>query len=118
LLRENQKKSPYILQSENNNYEWATFALINVLDVLSTLDGLEYSCITEDNPLFRNNKKPHRDHLLIHKLLIVPLIVYPQSHYWTKNDIQAVNVLVGSAVINNRRTIAEAKQFSNCPKIN
>jgi len=48
----------------------------------------------------------------------MPLIILPQSHYWTKGDIQAVNVLVGSAVINNRKTIAEAREFSNCPKIN
>ena len=117
-LKERKNELQFTLQSENINYQWATFAIINLLDVISTLEGLEYNCIYEGNPLFKNNRRPHRDALLIHKLIFVPLIVYPQSHYWSDNDIQAVNVFVGNTVIENQRIRNKAKSRSDCQKIN
>ena len=74
MLKENPRKLQYTHQPNISKQIWFTWYLVNVLDVYSTIQGLKYSCITEANPTLP--KVPHRDHLIIHKTLLLSLVYY------------------------------------------
>ena len=111
-LNENQKKSLYTLQSDVNNYYWATFYLLNVLDVYSSLKGLEYSCVVEVNPLLP--ERPHKDHLILHKAITVPAIF--NSRTFDNDEVMLMNIFMTHVIIENYKVIEEVKSRPNCIK--
>ena len=77
--KEKAKKSQYTLHFELSDppgtAEWATFILFQALDVYSTLQGLEYDCVIEANPIY--GPKPSASRLILTKLgLITPAVQY------------------------------------------
>ena len=124
MLKENQKRLQFTPQYRNKNI-WAAWYFINALDVHSTLKGLKYSCISEANPTLP--PVPHRDHLIIHKALLLSTIFNPNaqiglrpdsySQSWRDSDIAVLNMMVGFAVINNQELTNKVKKYPNtCPK--
>ena len=94
---------------------WFAWYLVNVLDIYSTVKGLKYSCIYEANPTLPN--VPHRDHLIIHKALLLSTIFNPDLKYWSDSTINALSFTIGLAVVNNTKIINEVKNNPNtCPK--
>jgi len=115
LLKENPRKLQYTHQPDISKQIWFTWYLVNVLDVYSTIQGLKYSCITEANPTLP--KVPHRDHLIIHKTLLLSTVFNPYINYWGDTQINMLNFSIGLAVINNTKLTNEAKNNPNtCSK--
>jgi hypothetical protein len=115
LLKENPRKLQYTHQSDISKQIWYTWYLVNALDVYSTIQGLKYSCITEANPTLP--KVPHRDHLIIHKTLLLSTVFNPYINYWSETQINMLNFSIGLAVINNIKLTNKAKNNPNtCPK--
>ena len=122
MLKENPRRSQFTLQYRDKNV-WAAWYLVNVLDVYTTIKGLKYSCIYEANPTLPS--VPHRDHLIIHKTLLLSTVfnpdsrigLRPDSQAWRDSDITTLNILIGLAVINNQKLTNKAKSTPNtCPK--
>ena len=115
MLKENQKRLSYTHQSNRNKEVWAAWYLVNTLDVYSTIQGLKYSCIEEANPTLP--LVPHRDHLIIHKTLLLSTVFNPKGEVWSDTDITLLNMIIGLAVINNTKIVNKAKNNPNtCPK--
>ena len=93
---------------------WATWYFLNALDIHSTLKGLKYSCIYEANPTLP--RVPHRDHLIIHKTLLLSTIFNPNFNFWVDSDMVTMNSLLAVAVINNYKITNKVKNDTNCPK--
>ena len=110
LLRANQKRSQYTLHSDDTKHQWATFYIIHILDIHSTLKGMKYSCIYESNPILP--RVPHRDHLILHKSLLMATIFNRKYFDWGKIELDALTIGTSLAVIKNHQIINNA----TCPK--
>ena len=113
MSKENQKRLQFTPQYRDKNI-WAAWYFINALDVHSTLKGLKYSCIYEANPTLP--RVPHRDHLIIHKTLLLSTIFNPNFNFWVDSDMVTMNSLLAVAVINNYKITNKVKNDTNCPK--
>jgi len=113
LSKVNQKKLQFTPQYRDKTV-WATWYLLNALDIHSTLKGLKYSCIYEANPTLP--KVPHRDHLIIHKALLLSTIFNPNFNFWVDSDMVTINSWLAAAVINNYKITNKVKNDPNCPK--
>jgi hypothetical protein len=115
LLKENPRKLQYTHQSNLDKEIWFAWYLVNVLDVYSTLQGLKYSCVVESNPTLP--KVPHRDHLIIHKALLLSTVFNPGVEAWSDTDINMLSLTIGLAVINNTKIADNVKNNPDtCPK--
>ena len=71
---------------------------------------MKYSCIYESNPTLP--RVPHRDHLILHKSLLMATIFNPKYFDWAKGEIDALTIGTSLAVIKNHQIINNA----TCPK--
>lgn len=94
---------------------WATFAFLQALDVYTTYKGMQYDCVVEVNPLLPS--RPNIAELLVLKTAIL----YPSYSYinsrqtLTRDDMFIPNVVSAVVVLNNLKTINDAKR--RCSKI-
>ena len=91
---------------------WTAFAVVNVADVVSTYEGLKYSCVSEVNPLLPNN--PSLERLILHKISTIYLLyhAYPEWTNYTvrQQDIETMFWLLNVVVYNNHDVIQQAKE--------
>lgn len=88
------------------------FYLIHALDVYSTVRGLKWDCIYEQNPLLPNN--PSTAGLIAFKVGMISLIksIYGDDPAWDA-FIKTSTYATGTVVLNNFRITSEARKDCN-----
>lgn len=88
------------------------FYLIHALDVYSTVKGLKWDCIYEQNPLLPNN--PSTAGLIAFKVGMISLIksIYGDDPAWDA-FIKTSTYATGTVVLNNFRITSEARKDCN-----
>lgn len=92
--------------------EELNFYLIHALDVYSTVKGLKWDCIYEQNPLLPNN--PSTAGLIAFKVGLISLIksIYGEDPAWDA-FIKTSTYATGTVVLNNFRITSEARKDCN-----
>ena len=90
---------------------WTALAMVNIADIVSTHEGLKYSCVSELNPLLSDN--PSLERLILHKILTIYLIyhTYPELRNYTVQQqyIKPMFWLLNVIVYNNLDVIQKVK---------
>ena len=90
---------------------WTALAVVNVADIVSTHEGLKYSCVSEVNPLLPDD--PSLERLILHKISTIYLIyhTYPERKNYTVQQqyIKTMFWLLNVVVYNNLDVIQQAK---------
>jgi hypothetical protein len=117
-LKVNQRKFEYLPQWElvdpPSTGDWVVFTTLQLLDVLTTIRGLEYDCVRESNPLF--GEKPTPERLFFYKVgLLTPALEYDRKHgNLNAASIQSTNKFMTLVIGNNLNVIQRAK--NRCKK--
>lgn len=119
-LRENQRKLPYIPYYDPAINQETVFWILQVVDVVTTAEGVKYSCITEANPLLP--KKPDYEDLIVHKLKWVswiPLLVQNSNLSNEEKNESYIpgNWLMLGVAFNNLHHWRNAINSADCPRI-
>jgi len=93
--------------------DWAMFWTLNVLDLLTTREGMKYDCVKEVNPLLP--ERPSTARILLHKGIILGVPYHRQN--WRDNTsnetLFAANLLTAVVVLNNYDVVNDAKRYCN-----
>jgi len=98
--------------------QWVLFYTLQILDVYSTDRAVQYSCVTEVNPLL--GKSPTAKDLILLKVILLGPGLYYSNKYEgtiTDADLAASNYLMTAVVANNFDVYSQAKKRDNCIKI-
>ena len=89
------------------------FYTLHAADVWSTIKGMKYDCVVEQNPLLP--RVPHRDRLLLHKAIFLSPFEILFTEDAISNREMIFPITVASWVVySNLEVIESAKQ--NCNK--
>lgn len=88
------------------------FYLIHALDVYSTVKGLKWDCIYEQNPLLPNN--PSTESLILFKFATIGLLksIYRDDPAWDA-FIKASTYATGTVVVSNFKITSDARKDCN-----
>lgn len=95
-------------KSQPNRGEITVYWLLQALDVYTTLEAVDFACVTEVNPLLP--KKPTFEQLVLLKM--IPHIFWDLEDL-ESHDLATVNAITGLAVANNSYVTSKAKKI--CP---
>ena len=114
-LQEDRFLPKFEIYQKASNYSWATFWVLQVLDVYTTKKGLEYDCVKEMNPLLPD--RPSTAHVILHKGIVfgIPYINNNWKDTVTDAELLTANLLTSVVVLNNFDVIDGAR--SSCSKL-
>ena len=90
--------------------QWGTFVTLQLLDVYSTYQGLQYDCVRELNPFLGD--RPSVGKMMITKAAVLtPAINYDISHNQFDGDtIDSINFMMALVLANNLEVKNRAKR--------
>ena len=113
-LKEKKKKSLFTRHWRDPapRVYWITFTALQILDVHSTHEGLQFDCVYEGNPLV--GRRPHLDRLILHKMVFLSPM-YLSGYYGriTKEDLEWSIGFYTVVVANNYDIVRKAERNCN-----
>lgn len=104
----------FTVREPASDAHWALFWTLQVLDVVTTNEGMKYDCVTEANPLLPN--RPSLIRVILHKAIFLqPLVALDNNLEFTDRELLTATLITGGVVASNLRTINVAK--GRCTKI-
>ena len=104
----------FTLKEPASDAHWALFWTLQVLDVVTTNEGMKYDCVTEANPLLPS--RPSLIRVVLHKAIFLqPLVALDKTLQFSDSELLTATLITGGVVASNLRTINVAK--GRCTKI-
>jgi len=114
-IQEDSLLPKFEIHQKASSYSWATFWVLQALDVYTTKKGLKYDCVKEMNPLLPD--RPSTAHVILHKGIVFG-IPYANNNWQdtvTDAELLTANLITSVVVLNNFEVIDGAR--SSCTKI-
>ena len=113
-LRENPKRLQFTLVEPISNTQWATFVALQLADIYTTHQGLQYQCVKEINPLIGENPSVHA--MFYTKWIILqPAIKYDLNNgNLDQKVLSEINFFMSLVILNNYNVWKKGEK--NCPK--
>ena len=117
LLKENPRKSQYILPSliePISTTQWITFTTLQLADIYTTYRGLKYNCVKELNPITGENPSVPKMFFVKTAVLWPAIQSDAKGQTLDSNAINSINFLMSMVVANNYNVWRGAER--NCSK--
>jgi len=88
------------------------FYALHVADVWTTVEGMKYDCVVEQNPLLP--RVPHRDRILLHKaIFLAPFEILFEEDMISNREMIFPIAVASFVVYSNLQVIDRAEQKCN-----
>ena len=98
-----------------SNVQWTTFITLQILDMYTTYEGLQYDCVYEANPIFGERPSVMKMGATKFVILYPAMVAEQKNQTLSRENLTEINFLMSLVVLNNADVANRAQ--NNCIKM-